>query len=232
MPNVMSPSESGERTRPRKRPDRLDPDDERGRLRAGFIRLYLQDQGFRRALRRLAKRKGDVVAFCDRWGLTFRDNQAEEAVRLWCEDHCRNKSIPTDGLLSYFTWGGFRPIDQGCIFLRFIWDPTEESRTDAEARLRNAMEQRLKAALDDIAKGYHDFPEPSRQRSPRRAKHLRWLFERQRFERSYAAIAEDAAMVEAPAVRLACERLAKKIDLEIREIRSPSRKKIRNHKRN
>lgn len=214
---AMSPPASLTRNFGRSRPERLDPEDERGRLRLHFIHRYVRDERFAHALRRLARTHGDVAAFCRRWGLTFHDHQAETAVREWCEQRRQNGGIPSSALLTYFSWGGFKPTNHGLIRLRFVWDPTEESRADAEAHLRGTLERRMQAALDDIARAYRCFDKPSRQRRPARGKHLNWLFERQCHGLTYEEIAERATMVEADAVRQACQRLAKRMELELRK---------------
>ncbi len=213
----MSFPASRRRNHGRSRPERFDPEDERGRLRLHFILRYVQDEQFTRALRRLSRRDGDVAAFCRRWGLTFHDDQAKAAVGQWCEQHRRNGNISPSWLLTYFSWGGFRPSNQRLIPLRFVWDPTEESRADAEARLRGALEKRMQAALDDIAGAYRRYDKPSRQERPARGRHLNWLFQRQRYGRTYEDIAERAQIVEPDAVRRACRRLADRMGLELRQ---------------
>ena len=70
-----------------KKPERLDRNDERARLRLDFLRYYLRDGGFARALRQLVMTKRDEGKFCRRWGLTFRDHEAETAVQTWCEQY-------------------------------------------------------------------------------------------------------------------------------------------------
>lgn len=213
----MSPPTSRRQNSGQSRPERLDPEDERGRLRAHFIHRYVEDEGFARALCRLAQTDGDVAAFCRRWGLTFHDHQAEAAVQQWCVQYRRAGDLSPIALLACFSWAGFKPSSQRLIPLRFIWDPTEESRADGEARLRRALEKRMQAALDDIAGAYNSYDKPSRQRSPARVKHLNWLFERQYHGLTYEEIAKRAQMVEADAVRQACQRLAKRMELELRK---------------
>ena len=213
----MSPPASRRQNSGRSRPERLDPEDERGRLRAHFIYRYVQDERFARALCRLAQTNGDVAAFCRKWGLTFHDHQAEAAVRLWCEQHRRNGNISPCWLLPCFSWGGFRPSNRRLISLRFVWDPPEESRADAEARLRRALEKRMQAALDDIADAYRRYDKPSRQKRPARGRHLNWLFQRQCHGRTYEDIAKSYGRVEPPAVRQACHRLADEMGLKLRK---------------
>lgn len=199
----------------RTRPELFDPEDERGRLRASFIHRYVRDRNFVDALRQLARKEGDVAAFCRRWGLTFHDNQAEAAVQEWCEER-RNWNILPSALLTGFSWGAFKPSNHRLIELEFVWDPTVESRADAEVRLRGGLERRMQAALDGIADTHRCFDEPSRQRRPAVNKHMGWLFRRQRHGQSYEEIAKDARMVAPDAVRMACRRLADRIGLELR----------------
>lgn len=213
----MTPPVSPRRNPGRSRPDRLDRNDERGRLRLHFIALYVGDDEFTDGLHELARSGGDVAAFCRKWGLTFNDYDAAEAIREWCEQYRRDVNISPCALLTYFTWGGFKPIYRGQICFEFFWDPTEESRDRAEARLRDAFGKKLGAALDGVADAYRGYGEPSRQRRPARGKHLNWMFERQRYGRSYGEITRSYPMVEPDAVRQACRRLADEMGLELRK---------------
>ena len=198
------------------RPERIDPKDERARLRLRFICLYVQDEEFQRALEELAQTEGDVEAFCERWGLTFDDCASAAAVEAWCEVRRSNPDFPYYDLLSCYSWSGFVPRNYSLIPIKFIWDPAQESRADAEKRLPSSSEGVMQAPIDEIDSAYRCFNKPPRQRSPMLFKHLGWLFERQRHGRTIEDIAKDDPMVGRDAVRHAYQRLAKKMRLTLR----------------
>lgn len=196
------------------RPERFNPRDLRAQLRLRFICLYIQDEEFQRALEELTE--GDVDAFCKSRGLTFDDRAAVEAVEAWCEARRSNPDFPHCELLSCYSWGGFVPRNYSLFPVKFIWDPTQESRTDAEARLPSRFAGKMQAPTDKIDSAYRCFNKPPRQGSPMLFKHLGWLFERQRHGRTFKDIAKGDPMVGCDAVRHACHRLADKIELSLR----------------
>ncbi len=212
-------------------------------LRHMFIEIYLEVDDFRAELIALAEgsngpgpdgnvRWGSVeqrtpkwadavVQFCERWGLTFADKAAEEAVHWWCTERRRDGDQCKPGyLITGFHGGSTLPLDDFAPTAA-NWDPTRESRADAEARLRREWEAHLKAELDWIEGAYMNLESTPLQQRPKRrpkcrpkyAEHLRWLFERQAKHLSFAKIAEGPPVTDQAAVRMACGRLAGELDL-------------------
>ena len=79
----------------------------------------------------------------------------------------------------------------------------------------------MKERFDYIATAHNYLPRTPQKRPKRYTKHLDWLYQHQRYKRSYAAISEKELMISVRAVQQACKRLAKEMDL----IQLPIRRK-------
>ncbi len=165
-----------------------------------------------------------VSQFCGRWGLTFADKAAEQAVHWWCMERRKAGDQFKPGNLINGFHAGFNLLPHDIAPPVDCWDPTRERRAAAEARLRKKWEDHLKAELDRIIKAHEELASTTEEAAsttlsrrpynhPRAVEHLRWLFKRQALHLSSAKIAQGPPVADQAAVRMACGRLAGDLDL-------------------
>ena len=208
-------------------------------LRRMFVELYLEAQDFRAELiecaegfkgqvpfgnvpwwfvqKRASKWALRVSQLCEKWGLTFKDKAAEEAIHWWSTERRRAGDQFKPGNLINGFHAGFNLLPHDIAPPVDCWDPTRERRAAAEARLRKKWEDHLKAELDRIFEAHEQAAGTSMVWRPSErkevAKQLRWLFERQACRYSFAKIAKGPPVADQAAVRMACGRLAGELDL-------------------
>ena len=155
-------------------------------LRWMFVELYLEAQDFRAELIECAEGfKGPVPdgnvpwwsvqkqapkwtlrvsQLCEKWGLTFADKAAEQAVHWWCTERRRVGDQCKPGyLVTGFHAGSNLPLDDIEPPAADCWDPIRESRASAKARLCGAWEAHLKYELDWIEGAYMNLEPPMRR---------------------------------------------------------------------
>jgi len=200
------------------RPHRLDPSSLRTVLRIGFLSRYLSDESFCEALRRLSV-GDDFAQFCQKWHLTFDDDQVQSAISQWCETSHELGGLAVGDVIEFFGSAVEHPDARRTTTITIFWNPTFESQKSAQSRIRKSIDRKIPALLksidDEFAKRYEIYP---RQRSRLRGKYLDFLFIRQCSGKSFAAIHKAHAdkhmrMIGSKAVERACRRLAEDMGL-------------------